>query len=49
MKKKTYTKEQVLEAIKEAFYNGIQAGQVEYGDDTFIAEDYLPEELNNSK
>lgn len=39
---KTYTKEEVLEAIKRAFFSGIEAGQTEYGGEAFSAEDYLP-------
>lgn len=36
------TKEQLLEAIRHAFYDGMKAGQVEYGDESFNPEDYLP-------
>ena len=37
-----YTKEEVLEAINNAFYAGVDAGQVQHGDENFLAEDYLP-------
>lgn len=39
----TYTKEQVLAAIRQAYYDGMKAGKVEYGDDSFNAEEYLPD------
>lgn len=43
MQEKEYTKKEVLKAIEEAFYAGVQAGGVEYGDEYFLPEDYLPE------
>ena len=42
--KKTYTKEEFLEAIQRAFYDGMNAGKSDYGDEKFLPEDYLPEE-----
>lgn len=40
---KAYLEEEVLTAINDAFYAGMSAGQVEYGDEAFIDSDYLPD------
>lgn len=42
------TREQILEAIRSAFYDGMKAGEIDYGDDAFDPEDYLPND-NDTK
>lgn len=44
-----YTREEVLEAIREAFYDGLEQGGEDYGGDCFIAENYLPEEKEEER
>jgi len=38
-----YSQEEVIEAIRKAFWDGIDQGKVEYGGEYFDAEDYLPD------
>lgn len=42
-----YTKEEVLKIIEEAYHDGVNAGQVEYGTEGFVASDYLEDTPTN--
>lgn len=39
--KETYTKEEVLKIIEEVYYDGVNAGQVEYGNQQTLSEKYM--------
>ena len=40
---KIYTKQEVLESIERAFWNGVEEGEIEGAGEYFSAEDYLPD------
>jgi len=40
---KEYTKEQVVEMIERAFWDGVEQGGCDYAGECFSAEDYLLE------
>lgn len=40
---KIYTKQEVLESIERAFWNGVEEGESEGAGEYFSAEDYLPD------
>lgn len=42
--KKKYTKEEMLKAIDEAFWDGVDQGRGDYAGENFIPQDYLPKD-----
>ena len=41
MKKETFTREEVLDLIAEAFWDGVRTDNDDYAGEFFIANDYL--------